>query len=129
MESRTYTYNPVETYCRENGYRVIRAEGYDWEDTKTEMVANKTNTLLSEKTGSLELYLVHDYEIGASEDLQLTITANNDTILSTTEHVHEFGEGVLIHPSRRILIEESHSNKTIPIRVKVHNTRYVLAKA
>jgi len=129
MESRTYTYNPVETYCRENGYRVVKVEGYDWEDTKTGLEANKTNTLLSEKTGSNELYLVHDFDIGASEDLQITVTANNDTMLSTTEHVHEFGEGVLIQPSRRIVIEESHSNKTIPIRIKVHNTRYVLTKA
>lgn len=127
MESVTSS-TPVDIWVAARGMQIEKAEGHDFHEDKTSLSADVTNSILNERTGSDEVFVVHDYELLSARPLNVTVKANNETIYSGTDRAHRFGDGILIEPQQRIEIEESHTSLTIPIKVKVHATRYILKR-
>ena len=126
MVESTTQINPLGVFLKASGKNVVRVEPSDFYDEKTGLTPDTTHTLLDESAGSNQVLVIYGYEIECGEEVNLKISANNVDILSTTDKKHDFGEGLLIMPNKSIEITESHTNATIPIKIRVRAAKYYL---
>ena len=125
MESKT-SVTPLDVFLKENGATVRKVLPVDIYERKVSQTANTTNLIVSETAGAEDVLLVWGYSITSKDSLNLTISANNEDVLSTTDKVHTFSEPVLITPYKAFEMKESHATSTMPITVRCFATRYYL---
>lgn len=118
---------PLDAWLKLNNKTVTKVEATDFEELRTNLAQDKTNSLINESAGADQLLVIWGWSITAGEALNIVAKANNDQIYSGTDKLHPFSEPVIIDPQRSFELTESHSNRTIPIRVSVPATRYWLS--
>jgi len=121
------TINPLGVYLQETGRKVRKVEPYDLFEEKTSLSPDTTNTLIDETAGADQVLLVFSYSIESIEDVNIVVTANNEDKYTSTDKHHEFSEPILVLPQKALEIKESHSNKTVPMKIKVKCVKYYLS--